>query len=71
MCNYARGNYEEWTIIVQEEMSFKDVSLLELWLPFCSPEWNRFVKNGLVSQSKKKTNIFFGQQRAITLAAMG
>ena len=26
--------------MVQEEMSLKDISYLELWQPICSVEWN-------------------------------
>ena len=26
--------------VVQEDMSFKDVSYLELWQPLCSVDWN-------------------------------
>ena len=31
--------YEIWTV-VQEEMSFKNISYLELWWPLCSVERN-------------------------------
>ena len=39
--------YFEFRLVVQEEMSFKDTSYLELWRPFCLAEWNflyRFVR---------------------------
>ena len=31
---------------VQEEMSFKDISYLELWQPLCSLDWNRLCNFG-------------------------
>ena len=34
----------EFGPVVQEEMSFKDISYLELWWPFCSTEWNHLFK---------------------------
>ena len=33
-------NYFEFRPVVKEEMSFKDISYLELWHPFCSAEQN-------------------------------
>ena len=27
-------------LVVQEEMSFKEISYLELWQPLCSVDWN-------------------------------
>ena len=32
--------------MVQEEMSFKDISYLELWQPLCSVEWNHLFNFG-------------------------
>ena len=44
--------HEIWTsgsggdVVVQEEMSFKDISYLELWQPICSVEWNHLCNFG-------------------------
>ena len=41
--NYGRGYHEEQFCILnfdQEEISFKDISYLELWQPLGSFEWN-------------------------------
>ena len=32
--------------VVQEEMSFKDISYLELWLPYCNVERNYLCNFG-------------------------
>ena len=32
--------------VVQEEMSFKDISYLEVWQPLCSVDWNHLCNNG-------------------------
>ena len=32
--------------MVQEEISLKDISYLELWQPFCSVEWNHLCNFG-------------------------
>ena len=32
--------------VVQEEMSFKDVSYLELWQPLCTVDWNHLCNFG-------------------------
>ena len=32
--------------MVQEEISFKDISYLELWRIFCSAEWNHLCNFG-------------------------
>ena len=53
LCNFGRGFYEEqfceiilnldqW-FRIPEEMSFKDISYLELWQPFCSAEQNHLA----------------------------
>ena len=34
------SNYFEFGLVFQEEMLFKDISYLELWLLFCSVKWN-------------------------------
>ena len=39
------NNYELGPLVL-EEISFKDISYLELWLPFCSAERNRLCKFG-------------------------
>ena len=36
----------EFGPVVQEEMSFKDISYLELWWPFCSAEGNHLCNSG-------------------------
>ena len=33
-------NYMKFGPVVQEEVSFKDISYLELWQPLCSVDWN-------------------------------
>ena len=33
-------NYMKFGPVVQEEISFKDISYLELWQPMCSVDWN-------------------------------
>ena len=38
--------YIKFGPVVQEEMSFKDISYLELWWPFCSVEWNHLCNFG-------------------------
>ena len=37
--------YEIWRL-VQEEMSFQDISYLELWQPLCSVYWNHLCNIG-------------------------
>ena len=44
--------------VVQEEMSFKDISYLELWRPFRSVEWNRLWNLGRGSYKKNSVNSF-------------
>ena len=39
-------SYMKFGPVVQEEMSFKDISYLELWLPFCSVKRNDFCNFG-------------------------
>ena len=41
-----RNNSVKFRPVVKEEMQFKDISYLELWLPFCSAEWNHLCKFG-------------------------
>ena len=38
----------EFGPVVQEEMSFKDISCLELWQPLCSVDWNHLFNFGRV-----------------------
>ena len=54
LCNFYQGHYEEqfceiilkiWTV-VQEEISFKDISYLELRQPLCSVERNHLRNFG-------------------------
>ena len=33
-------SYMKFGLVVQEEMSFKDISYLELWQPLSSVDWN-------------------------------
>ena len=40
-------NYFEFGQVVQEEMSFKDISYLELWQLFCSAELNHLCNFGI------------------------
>ena len=40
------GKQFEFGPVVQEEMSFKDISYLELWWPFCSSEQNHLCNFG-------------------------
>ena len=35
-------SYMKFGLVVQEEMSFKDISYLELWQPLSSVDWNHF-----------------------------
>ena len=56
LCNFARRHHEEQfcEIIlnlenfgpVVQQMSFKDISYLEFWQPFCSEEWNHLCNVG-------------------------
>ena len=39
-------NYFEFGPVVQEKMSFKGISYLELWCPFCSVEQNHLCNFG-------------------------
>ena len=46
--------YEIWTSVFKEEMSFKDISYLELWQPFCSAEWNLLCNFGFLRKNSVK-----------------
>ena len=37
--------FEIWTSVTAEK-SFKDISYLELWQPFCSVDWNHLCNFG-------------------------
>ena len=37
--------YEIWTS-GSEDMSFKDISYLEIWQPLCSVDWNHLCNSG-------------------------
>ena len=39
-------NYFEFGQVVQEAMTFKDISYLKLWRPFCSAEQNHLCNFG-------------------------
>ena len=41
MCSYMK-----FGPVVQEEMPFKDISYLKLWLPLCSVGWNHLCNFG-------------------------
>ena len=40
-------------------MSFKDISYLELWQPFCSVEWNYFCNFGRGHHKEQFSEINF------------
>ena len=48
LCNFGRRHQEDQSCdfffqfgpVVKHKMSFKDISFLELWWPYCSAEWN-------------------------------
>ena len=54
LCNFGSVHHEEqlflnylaFGLVVQEEMSFKDISYLELWRPLCSAERNNLCNFG-------------------------
>ena len=39
-------SYMKFGRVVQEQMSFKDISYLELWQPLCSVDWNHLCYIG-------------------------
>ena len=39
-------SYHTNILNLDQEMSFKDISYLELWRPFCSAEWNHLCNFG-------------------------
>ena len=41
------SSYMEFGLVVQKEMSFKDISYLELWLPLCSADRNHLCNFGI------------------------
>ena len=46
-------NNFEFGSVVQEEMSFKDISYLKLWWPFCSVERNYLCNFGKGTHEKQ------------------
>ena len=38
--------YMKFRPVVQEEMSFKDISYLDLWQPLCLRDWNHLCNFG-------------------------
>ena len=53
LCNFKRGHHRHSCEVIwnldqwfKEEMSFKDISYLELWQPFCSVDWNHLCNIG-------------------------
>ena len=42
----------------QEEISFNDISYLELWQPLCSMEWNHLCNFGKVHHEEQFCEIF-------------
>ena len=54
LCNFGRRHHEQqfceiilnFGPVVQEAMSFKDISYLELWWPFCSVEKSHLCNFG-------------------------
>ena len=45
-------------LVLQEEMSFKDISYLELWHPLCSENWNHLCKFGTKHHEEQFRNRF-------------
>ena len=45
--------------VVQEEMSLKDISYLELWQPLCSMDWNHLCNIGRRHHEEKPCEIIF------------
>ena len=39
-------SYMKFGPVVQEQMSFKEISYLELWQPLCSVDWNHLCNIG-------------------------
>ena len=49
LCNFVKSHNKEqfeFEPVVQEEMSLKDISFLELWQPLCSKELNNLCNFG-------------------------
>ena len=49
LCTFGRRHHEEQFCVIHfkfgiQEMSFKDISYLELWWPLCSAEQKPFVQ---------------------------
>ena len=43
--------------VVQQEMSFKDISYLELWQPLCSVDWNHLCNFGRMHHEEQSCEI--------------
>ena len=62
LCNFGRGHHEEhfcdfyfeFRPVVKEKMTFKDISYLELWLPF--DQWFGTICEILVEGIMRKTS---------------
>ena len=59
LCNFGRGYYEEQFCeigpVVQEEMSFEDISYLELWRPFV--QWKGTIFAILVESIMRNNSV--------------
>ena len=47
----------EFGPVVQKEMSFQDISYLELWQPLCSVDWNHLCNFGRRHEEQSCENI--------------
>ena len=54
MCSYMK-----FGPVVQEEMSFKDISYLELWQPLCSVDCNHLCNIGRRYHEEQPFDVFF------------
>ena len=59
--NYGRGERFEFGPVVQEEMSFKECSYLELWRPFCSLEQSHLCNFGRGHQEEHFSDFILDQ----------
>ena len=51
-------NYFEFGPVVQVEMSFKGISYLDIWQPFCSAECNHLCNFGRGYYADKSVKLF-------------
>ena len=49
--------YEIWTV-VQEEISFKDISYIELLQPICLVDWNHLCNFGRMHHEEQSVKLF-------------